>query len=147
VLTFDELADAVATLKATAHMSDDERVYNLRQDVATLQAELADGKTKALLDAIHIATLRAERDDAHTHARLSEENQLRWMDLHVTAEARLAVQAEALETLAQEWAAGKVEDTFRHRHLDDGVIYTPYRAAAKRLREVLAALRTTAEGT
>ena len=84
----------VATLRATAHMSDDERVYNLQQEVATLSGLSAFGCPACATAADHdcgqhnwraqyalevagrereVATLRAERqaayDSAHRHKR------------------------------------------------------------------------------
>ncbi len=44
-----------------------------------------------------------------------------------------------------DWFDSRERETFRHRLKDDGVVYTPYRMAAKKLRELLPALPTPRE--
>jgi hypothetical protein len=57
----------------------------------------------------------------------------------VATRAALLRLREALETL-KEHCESSDRETFRHRYLDDGVVYTPYRAVAALLRDLLTSL-------
>ena len=82
-----------------------------------------------------VASLREERD----HARFAVDD---WVGRVAVLEEEKCALASALKTLF-EWCDSDQRETFSHRHKDDGVIYTPYRVMASKVRDTLAALSGT----
>ena len=120
-----------------------EKGLELMQDETLTRAE----KTEA-----EVATLRERHEDMSRLYRLAEENQLRWMRLHTQSEARLAAQAEALETLEQVEGIRTLAVRLRLSATGFGVrswaqedVTLSLEAAAtiERVEQVIAALRTT----